>query len=194
MQRPCSIVPNYYILNRLAHGTDINTQNPSRSRDGCKLRAKSWEMVRSRIGIKIEGAVEIYCISARAPPTMKWHQTIRTNQRPKAKGETGSSVEDRGLQGVAPCCTTQRSECVVGHACCACHTSSMCMNDRVHCTWSASPIREGYCPNFYVSLDSMLSSRLNYAVNEICQAIILRQCLESPEFSVFRQNSIKFCT
>jgi hypothetical protein len=37
------------------------------SRDGCKLRAKSWEMVRSRIGVKTEGALEIYCISARAP-------------------------------------------------------------------------------------------------------------------------------
>jgi hypothetical protein len=35
----------------------------------------------------------------------------------------------------------------VGHACCACQRSSMCMNDRVHCTGSASPIREGYRSN-----------------------------------------------
>ena len=35
----------------------------------------------------------------------------------------------------------------MGHAYCACHRPSMCMNGRVRCTESASPIREGYCPN-----------------------------------------------
>jgi hypothetical protein len=35
----------------------------------------------------------------------------------------------------------------VGHAYCACHRPSMCMNGRVRCTGSASPIREGCCPN-----------------------------------------------
>ena len=35
----------------------------------------------------------------------------------------------------------------MGHAYCACHRPSMCMNGRVRCTESASPIREGCCPN-----------------------------------------------
>ena len=45
-------------------------QNPSISRDRRKLRAKSWERLEvvsgPRIGTKTEGALEIYCISARA--------------------------------------------------------------------------------------------------------------------------------
>ena len=44
-----------------------------------KLRGKLWKAWRereNRIGVKIEGALEICGISALAPPTMKWHQTI----------------------------------------------------------------------------------------------------------------------
>ena len=73
----------------------------SRSRDGCKLRAKSWEMVRSRIGVKTEGALEIYSISARAHPVCLGLYLSHTNYRPTHG--INPACSSLNLRRVRPC-------------------------------------------------------------------------------------------